>query len=123
MKDYFSKQSSHYARYRPVYPQQLFDHILGYVGEKKLAWDCGTGNGQSAEVLAKYFDKVYATDISKNQILHAIKESNITYAVETSEKTNIENKSVNFMTWKGILIHGAHCKNTFLTIMRILLLQ
>ncbi|GIT63093.1 MAG: hypothetical protein Ct9H300mP21_06390 [Pseudomonadota bacterium] len=31
----------------------------------------GTGNGQSAQKLALYFDQVYATDASSTQILNA----------------------------------------------------
>ncbi|HMJ47429.1 MAG TPA: methyltransferase domain-containing protein, partial [Ferruginibacter sp.] len=79
MKDYFSKQSEDYAKFRPVYPVQLFDHILEFVNHRKLAWDCGTGNGQTAATLAGYFQNVYATDISANQVSHAIKKNNIRY--------------------------------------------
>lgn len=98
MKDYFSQQSSDYARFRPKYPSELFDHIIGFVNDKNLAWDCGTGNGQSAVQLAKHFNSVYATDISKNQILHAYKESNITYAIESSSQSSLNNNTVNLIT-------------------------
>lgn len=46
-KDLFSNQAEGYAKYRPVYPKELFDHILQYVIEKNTAWDCATGNGQA----------------------------------------------------------------------------
>lgn len=69
MKDNFSKQSAGYARYRPVYPQELYDFILNNVKSKQVAWDCGTGNGQAAKELAKVFDRVYATDISQNKLI------------------------------------------------------
>ena len=32
------------------------------------AWDCGTGNGQVAKILAGFFNEVQATDISQNQL-------------------------------------------------------
>ena len=71
MKDNFSKQADIYAKYRPQYPQELFDFILQHVDTKQNAWDCATGNGQSAKVLANYFENVFATDISQKQIDNA----------------------------------------------------
>ncbi|MBO9702916.1 MAG: class I SAM-dependent methyltransferase [Sporocytophaga sp.] len=41
------------------------------VVSKEYAWDCGTGNGQVAYELAKTFENVFVTDISKSQIDHA----------------------------------------------------
>ena len=73
MKDNFSTQSEAYAKYRPQYPAELFEFIIQHVKNKNLAWDCATGNGQSAKELSKYFDKVYATDISQNQLDNAVK--------------------------------------------------
>lgn len=87
-----------YAQYRPEYPQALFDYILGFVKEKKLAWDCGTGNGQSAKVLSNYFEKIFATDISQKQIDNAHKEANIFYAIEPAEKTSLADKTVDLIT-------------------------
>ena len=98
MKDNFSIQSETYAKYRPVYPKELFDCITSFSPSKKLVWDCGTGNGQSAAELCKYFDKVYATDISKKQIDNAVQANNITYALEPAEQTFLENNSVDLIT-------------------------
>jgi hypothetical protein len=38
---------------------KLFEFLKGLTLEHKLAWDCGTGNGQSAVKLANYYEKVY----------------------------------------------------------------
>jgi ubiquinone/menaquinone biosynthesis C-methylase UbiE len=97
MKDNFSKQADSYAKYRPNYPQELFDFILQYV-ERQTAWDCATGNGQTAKVLAEYFKKVYATDTSQKQIDHAHKESNIFYSVQPAEQTSFPDKSFDLIT-------------------------
>ena len=70
-KDNFTTQSKAYAAYRPLYPETLFRYLAGECREHKLAWDAGTGNGQSAQKLALYFDQVYATDASSTQILNA----------------------------------------------------
>ena len=91
MKDNFSKQSDKYAQYRPTYPNDLFDFINQKVKEKQCAWDCGTGNGQIAGELAQTFATVYATDISQQQIEHAVKKDSIYYSVQPAEKTTFEN--------------------------------
>lgn len=87
MKDNFSAQANAYAQFRPEYPQALFDFILDQAGEKKLVWDCATGNGQAAKVLCKHFEHVEATDISQKQLDHAHKAPNITYTLQAAEKT------------------------------------
>lgn len=78
-EDNFSKQADAYARYRPGYPQELFDFILSHPGERKTAWDCATGPGTVAVRLAEYFERVYASDISREQLSHAPVRENITY--------------------------------------------
>ncbi|MEO6669634.1 MAG: class I SAM-dependent methyltransferase [Ferruginibacter sp.] len=98
MKDNFSAQSELYAKYRPVYPQELFDCITSFVTAKKLVWDCGTGNGQTAAALSKYFDKVFATDISEKQIENAVQEKNIIYALESAEHSSLASNSVDMVT-------------------------
>lgn len=67
-KDNFSKQAETYQKFRPSYPTELFEFLSSIVGNHDIAWDCGTGNGQSAVSLTKYFENVYATDPSEQQI-------------------------------------------------------
>ena len=93
MKDNFSTHSDKYAQYRPTYPVELFEFIMSQVSNRKMAWDCGTGNGQVASQLTNYFEQVYASDISAQQIEHAQKHSNIIYSVQPAEKTNYPDKS------------------------------
>ena len=78
-KDLFSGQAEDYALYRPAYPEELFTYILSFVTEKDVAWDCATGNGQSALPLSQYFEKVFASDISRKQLEQAPKKENIEY--------------------------------------------
>lgn len=92
MKDNFSTQSDQYAKYRPTYPPELFDYLNAIVPHKHNAWDCGTGNGQIAQELAKTFDHVFATDISQSQIDNAAKAHNIHYSVQPAEKTNFKDQ-------------------------------
>lgn len=87
MKDNFSSQSSEYARFRPGYPAQLIDHICQLTQGYDNAWDCATGNGQIAAMLADRFQQVEATDISQSQLDQAIQKSNIRYAKIAAETT------------------------------------
>ena len=97
-KDLFSKQSDLYARYRPTYPKELYDHILSFVKEKNTVWDCATGNGQAAVVLADHFKKVIATDISAAQIEKATLKDNIEYLVCSAESTPFEENTFDLVT-------------------------
>lgn len=97
-KDLFSEQSKTYAKYRPVYPQELFDYILQFVGERNCAWDCATGNGQAANVLAGYFKKVEASDISEAQISNAVKKPNVEYHICPAEQTPFADNSFDLIT-------------------------
>src|SRR5689334_1149416 len=98
MKDNFSKQASLYARYRPVYPPELFSFILNHIEKKDSAWDCATGNGQTAKELAKHFDKVHATDISQKQLDQAEQASNIFYSLQAAEQTNFSDNQFDLVT-------------------------
>lgn len=97
-KDKFSSQSGTYKKFRPTYPDELYDLILKIVKSRNECWDCGTGNGQVAVELAKHFKKVYATDLSQNQIDNAEKRENIVYAVGIAEKTDFEDNKFNLVT-------------------------
>lgn len=97
-KDHFSTQSSDYSKYRPEYPQELYDFILSEVKERKIALDCGTGNGQAAVILSQYFEKVYATDPSAEQIKNATQKSNIEYRIASAENSTLYEKSVDLIT-------------------------
>jgi ubiquinone/menaquinone biosynthesis C-methylase UbiE len=98
MKDNFSSNAQNYAQFRPHYPPELFAHLLDLVPDKTSAWDCGTGNGQVAGVLADYFETVHATDISSQQLDAAIRKPNIYYSVQPAEKTSFADKQFSLVT-------------------------
>lgn len=97
-KDLFSVQSDVYAKYRPSYPSELFEYILQFVAEKECAWDCATGNGQAAVVLANDFKIVEATDLSEAQLKNAVQKENIRYRVSTAEQTPFADNSFDLIT-------------------------
>lgn len=117
-KDNFSKKSDCYARYRPGYPQQLFDFILDQVEKNDLALDCGTGNGQAATVLSNYFKKVYAIDISSNQIENAPRKQNIEYLICEAEQTPFPEETFDLIT-VAIAIHWFHFDTFYPEMQRI----
>ena len=98
VKDRFSKQSGTYKKFRPRYPQALYEALLSLVPFKHACWDCGTGNGQAASELAASFKHVYATDISQNQIHHATQKKNVTYIHERAEQTGFPDNSFDLIT-------------------------
>lgn len=97
-KDLFSKQAGVYARYRPTYPKALIEYILSFVPGREMAWDCATGNGQTALLLVPYFKKIMATDVSEKQISHAIPDPAIDYSVSTAENSPFADNSFDLIT-------------------------
>jgi SAM-dependent methyltransferase len=95
--DRFSEHSDLYARARPVYPDALFEAIALDLPSRNLAWDCGTGNGQAAVKLAKYFDHVRATDPSPQQIGNAVRVDNVEYGVGQAEESDLPSQSVDLI--------------------------
>ncbi len=98
MKDNFSTHASVYARYRPVYPDNLFEFIYAHVNGFENAWDAGTGNGQVAKILSQKFNQVLATDISAEQLSHAPKLPNIDYRQAAEELPQIPNARFDLIT-------------------------
>jgi SAM-dependent methyltransferase len=97
-KDNFSKQSDLYVKYRPLYPTELYSFLASLSAEHQLAWDCGTGNGQAAIGLADFYDRVFATDPSAQQISNAFANEKVTYAIEKAEQTSLASNSVDLLT-------------------------
>ena len=98
MKDFFSSQSKVYAAFRPTYPKELYQFIFQHLREKNTAWDCATGNGQVAQYLSPHFKEVYATDISQQQLDHAVKRKNIFYSKSQAEKTIFRDNQFDLIT-------------------------
>ena len=97
-KDLFSGHASDYKKFRPQYPSTLFSYLATLSEEKHLAWDVGTGNGQAALELAKYFKKVMATDPSGDQLKAAEVRENITYLECGVKNEVLVNHSVDLVT-------------------------
>ena len=96
-KDHFSKQAADYATFRPRYPQKLFEYLGSIAPSRRLAWDCGTGNGQAAVGLASTFHRVIATDASEKQIANAQQHERIDYRVASAEDSGIQSEMIDLI--------------------------
>lgn len=97
-KDHFSHASDDYRRWRPVYPDALFDWLRAQAPCGDLAWDCATGNGQAAVAAARCFARVVATDASAAQIGAAEHHPKVEYSVAPAEASPLGNNSASLVT-------------------------
>ncbi|MGR8920286.1 MAG: class I SAM-dependent methyltransferase, partial [Gammaproteobacteria bacterium] len=98
VKDYFSQQSADYSRFRPGYPDALFDFLCTLAPSTALAWDCATGNGQAARALAARMERVVATDLSAAQLAEAPPQPRVLYAQALAEAAPLPDASVDLVT-------------------------
>lgn len=96
--DRFSGHASLYAQHRITYPNDLYDFLFSFVPKRKIAWDCATGNGQVAGVLADHFERVEATDISEAQLAQAVQKPNIHYQLSSAEQTPFADQTFDLVT-------------------------
>ena len=96
--DHFSKVAKRYADFRPHYPVTLFEYLATLVPRGSLVWDCACGNGQATLDLAVRFDRVVATDASREQIASAIPHPNLEYRVAPAEQCGLPDASVALIT-------------------------
>lgn len=97
-KDRFSFQAAEYRRFRPTYPLELFDYLSSLTEEHTAAWDCATGNGQSAVALASHYSKIIATDASSSQIQQAIRHKNVDYHTAPAHNNDVDDSSIDLVT-------------------------
>ena len=118
-EDHFSGHSDQYAQHRPKYPDEIYAYLASITPASTLAWDCGTGNGQAALGLAKYFDRVYATDASAGQIAAAYPHEKVEYHVEPAENVSVQTSSVDLVT-VAVAIHWFNFDEFFREVRRVL---
>lgn len=97
-KDHFSERSEGYARYRPTYPDELFEFLASVNAGGTKAWDCATGSGQCAIALTQHYSGVVATDASDSQIDAAARHPGIQYRVAKAEQSGLADDSIDLIT-------------------------
>ncbi|HSJ52493.1 MAG TPA: class I SAM-dependent methyltransferase, partial [Anaerolineae bacterium] len=118
-EDHFSEHAQDYARYRPCYSADLFDYLAAIAPARRLAWDCGTGNGQAAVELVKHFERVVGTDASADQIAAAFTHERIEYRVERAEEASLEPGTVDLVT-VAIAVHWFDFEAFYRQVRRVL---
>ncbi|MEM7360649.1 MAG: class I SAM-dependent methyltransferase [Pseudomonadota bacterium] len=93
----FSDKSSLYESARPSYPAELFQFLHSQGPEDLAAWDCACGNGQAAISLVDHFQRVYASDISTEQLAAAKPHKRIDYLVCAAERSPLATHSVDLI--------------------------
>jgi len=97
-KDHFSTHATDYAKYRPGYSDALFAWLASLSAHRDLAWDVGTGSGQAALGLARYFSRVIASDAAQAQVSSAVAHARIVYKVMPAERSDLADASVDLVT-------------------------
>lgn len=90
----FSQQADAYRAGRPTYDPGFFAWLAQTAPGTGLAWDCGCGSGQASLDLARYFQRVVATDINAKQLEQAPRHPNIHYRCEPAESPSLQPASV-----------------------------
>lgn len=96
--DLFSSRAASYARFRPTYPAAMIESLARLSPERRLAWDCGTGNGQAAVLLAAHFERVVASDASSKQLAQATPHPYVEYREASAESSGLASGSVDLVT-------------------------
>lgn len=74
--------SENYAKYRPTYPDSLFQHLQEYIGRPvEKAVDLGCGSGQATQAIAKFAKHVTGLDPSAPMIKEAPTLPNVDWKV------------------------------------------
>lgn len=100
----FGKIASEYAKYRVIYPKELYDRLLSLgVGRTNSVWpDFRAGTGVILRGLADYGANAIGVDISSEQIEQAKKLSedykNITYTACHAEEYKFADNSFDTIT-------------------------
>lgn len=97
-QDHFSAIAKEYDKGRIEYPLKLYSFLAHQCTNFQCAWDCATGSGQAAIKLANVFEKVVATDISKELLELAPEHPKISYHSAPAENSKIKSSSIDLIT-------------------------
>ena len=87
--DHFSGVAGDYARYRPDYPEKLFDWLARQPAAAGTAVDVACGTGQATLPLVRRFERVVGVDASAELIRKAPADAGIEWKVARAEATGL----------------------------------
>lgn len=119
-RDHFSGVAADYARFRPDYPEALFDWLAETVPRREMAWDCACGSGQATVPLADRFLSVVGTDASLKQLANAPAIENAVFSAAAAESSPFADLSVDLVT-VGQALHWFDLEAFFAEARRVLI--
>ncbi|APC91408.1 MULTISPECIES: class I SAM-dependent methyltransferase [Francisella] len=94
----FSSVATLYQKARPSVPVEIIKFLKEKIPSNQKAWDCGTGNGQTAIKLTEFINEIHATDISSAQLAKAFKHNNIKYFKADEANSMFADQCVDLIT-------------------------
>ncbi|MBK2110299.1 class I SAM-dependent methyltransferase [Francisella tularensis] len=94
----FSSVATLYQKARPSVPVEIINFLKQKIPSNQKAWDCGTGNGQTAIKLAEFINQIHATDISSAQLAKAFKHNSIKYFKADEANSMFADQCVDLIT-------------------------
>jgi ubiquinone/menaquinone biosynthesis C-methylase UbiE len=98
MKPIYSISADKYIATRPSYGDDIYNYISSLLNENNMAWDCACGSGQATKEIAKFVNRVVATDPDDIQLKKAPKLDNVRYLEESETVKTINDQSVDLIT-------------------------
>lgn len=95
---YFAAVARDYERFRPRYPEALFELLVTRAPAALLACDCASGNAQAALPLTRHFATVIATDASIEQLAAASAAPAMYRVVAAAEQLPLAASSADLVT-------------------------
>lgn len=94
----FYTVSDLYKQYRPIYPDDLYQHLASITLCHNFALDCGTGNGQAVIGLSSFFDYVLGVDISSNLLGLRFQKENTFFSLGSSSRLPVKPSTIDLIT-------------------------
>ena len=94
---HFGPYADDYRRFRPDYPDAVFDRLVQLAPRRERVWECGAGSGQATVGLAARFGVVLATDATRGQLAGAPPLVRGRAAVALAEAAPLASRSVDLV--------------------------
>lgn len=117
--DHYGGHAADYLKYRPSYPDDLYQQLSALAPHRDLAWDCGTGNGQAAVRLAQDFNRVLATDLCALQLDQAKAHQRVDYQCREAHLSGLDSNSVALIT-AASAVHWFEHESFYAEVQRVL---
>jgi len=94
---HFAGYAGEYRRFRPGYPDVLFERLVELAPRPGRVWECGAGSGQATGGLATRFGEVIATDVARRQLERAPETPRVRRVVCAAERAPLRGASVDLV--------------------------